>query len=393
MKVSVDEIDFGWKCILPIVDTFPSTLVQRTSHHTRTFLSAHARTPDVIKRLAQRLGDLFVCLESHSIIWSCLCWVFLLHRFILFSQHLLRHWHRLLLLLRNWLESDQTLCNSALGWTVWPSGRSDPKTQVMSTSSASMSAASTADQPSDQKHEFPARERRDDHRFRGPYFTSTFGSIKAAAVRQQAEFPLCGNLVHLGTGLTKLLTDCDNVARRTSIKGDLYGHGSWNSCFKSFGVCVTGDERSRPKRSVNIQRQATSPQNPWTESWIGRASKDKSWGWRGSQTLEKEKLGYCSLWDQSGVRFPTITAAQANQWADPAQREKISLYGELEMRKTLPTKSSKKKINKLKNWEKFVAKKQTERDKQELTNYLCIKRGILPLWVSSWLNFKIYRTK
>ena len=37
---------------------------------------------------------------------------------------------------------------------------------------------------------------------------------------------------------------------------------------------------------------------------------------------------------------------------------------------------------KLKNWEELIAKKQIEQDKQALMNCLCIKRGILRLWVN-----------
>ena len=48
---------------------------------------------------------------------------------------------------------------------------------------------------------------------------------------------------------------------------------------------------------------------------------------------------------------------------------------------------------KFKNWEEFVAKKQIELDKQEFVNCLCIKRGILRLWVSSWLKIRIYINK
>ena len=44
---------------------------------------------------------------------------------------------------------------------------------------------------------------------------------------------------------------------------------------------------------------------------------------------------------------------------------------------------------KLKNWEEFVAKKQIEHDKQKLTNCPCIKRGILRLWASYWLKFRV----
>ena len=45
--------------------------VQTTPHRTHAralFLAAHARTPDVITRLAQGLDVLFVCLKSHFII-------------------------------------------------------------------------------------------------------------------------------------------------------------------------------------------------------------------------------------------------------------------------------------------------------------------------------------
>ena len=63
---------------------------------------------------------------------------------------------------------------------------------------------------------------------------------------------------------------------------------------------------------------------------------------------------------------------QTNQWADQAQREKISLRGELEY----STRVAREVAKKLKNYEEFVAKKQIEQDKQELMNYLCSKRGI-----------------
>ena len=46
-------------------------------------------------------------------------------------------------------------------------------------------------------------------------------------------------------------------------------------------------------------------------------------------------------------------------------------------------------VKELKIWEVFFAKKQIEQDKQELMNYLCIKRGILRPWVNCWLRFRI----
>ena len=71
--------------------------------------------------------------------------------------------------------------------------------------------------------------------------------------------------------------------------------------FKSSRVCVREEQRSRPKRCANIERQAKSPQTPWTESWVGRARRKtgsakifRSWGRCGGKALRKQKLGHCS---------------------------------------------------------------------------------------------------
>ena len=67
----------------------------------------------------------------------------------------------------------------------------------------------------------------DDHRFRGPYFTSTlYFDIPEHRSMQSSYFV------------------------ETRFTGE------------SFRVCVKGEERSRPKRCANIKSQATSPQNP-----------------------------------------------------------------------------------------------------------------------------------
>ena len=64
-------------------------LTVRTTH--ALFLAAHARTPDVITRLAQGLDDLFVCLKNHSIIGHVFVECSFGPRFLLFSLHLLPH--------------------------------------------------------------------------------------------------------------------------------------------------------------------------------------------------------------------------------------------------------------------------------------------------------------
>ena len=63
---------------------------------------------------------------------------------------------------------------------------------------------------------------------------------------------------------------------------------------------------------------------------------------------------------------------QANRWADKAQRDKISLYGELELRNRLFQESQAKDCG-----EEVGAKKQIEQDKHELMKCPCFKRGIL----------------
>ena len=62
----------------------------------------------------------------------------------------------------------------------------------------------------------------------------------AAIILQQAEFPTLLKRGLLGTSLTKVLADYDSVAIR---QRNLCGHGSRDSCFKSFRVCVRGEER------------------------------------------------------------------------------------------------------------------------------------------------------
>ena len=81
--------------------------------HVRTL-----RTPDVITRLAQGLDDLFVCLKSHSIIGHVLvgCSFDPVSSFLIYCFTDATDWNQIKL-----------LCYSAPWWTVWPSGRSDPK--------------------------------------------------------------------------------------------------------------------------------------------------------------------------------------------------------------------------------------------------------------------------
>ena len=62
------------------------------------------------------------------------------------------------------------------------------------------------------------------------------------------------------------------------------------------------EEKSWSKRCAYIERQAKSPQHPWTESWIGRARRKtgsaktmRSWGRRGGSALGEGKFRYCAF--------------------------------------------------------------------------------------------------
>ena len=163
---------------------------------------------------------------------------------------------------------------------------------------------------SDQKHEFTARVRRNDHRFRGPQCTPTSGASSSSQ---------------------------HTAASRAS--GDLCGHESLNSCFKSFRVCVKEEERSRPKRCANIERQAKyhkilerkaelavrGEQLAKQRLYVAEADVEvKHWEKRNSDTALYEI-------DQE-FESQRLQLQQANQWADEAQRDKTRWYGELEMR-------------------------------------------------------------
>ena len=71
---------------------------------------------------------------------------------------------------------------------------------------------------------------------------------------------------------------------------------------------------------------------------------------------------------------------QANRWADQAQRDKISWYGELELRNRLFQESQANDCQEIEELRrKYFSKKQIEQGKQELMSCLCIKRRILRL--------------
>ena len=120
-----------------------SWCVQTTPHRTHTralFLDAHARTPDVIARLAQAQGldASFVCLKSHFMIGH----VFVECSFDPVSSYCLIDATYCLTDATDWNQSEPPvqLRSGVDRLAIW---QIRSKTQVLSPSSASMSVAST----------------------------------------------------------------------------------------------------------------------------------------------------------------------------------------------------------------------------------------------------------
>ena len=92
-----------------------------------------------------------------------------------------------------------------------------------------------------------------------------------------------------------------------------------------------------------------------------------------AKSWEKRNLDHAFRETNQEFESQRFRLNQANQQADQAQRDKISLHGELELRKRrLPI--MQKFAKKLKKG--HVAKRLSKRDKQEVKNHLCNNGGI-----------------
>ena len=126
-----------------------------------------------------------------------------------------------------------------------------------------------------------------------------------------SRIPTLSKLCELGTSATMVMANRDFVVGNTSKKGNLRGHGSWNSCFKSFRFCVKEEERSRPKRCANIKKQAKSSQFFEREAELA---------------VKGEKLAQQKLYEgKADVKIIRRINGLTKL------KETISLYGELEM--------------------------------------------------------------
>ena len=292
--------------------------------HTRAiFLAAHARTPDVSTHLAPGLDDLFVCLKSHSIIGH----VFVECSFDPDSSYFLLTCNltddTCCHLLRCRLESDQTrvqLRSEMDCLATWPVGS---QTQVMSPSSASTLIASTRRSTFHPETCISRQSTtRRSPRLRTFICLDFLGLQAAASIRQQAGFPLCRNLVHQGLasrlcwrivilllGRTSITETCADMDRETVV----------SSLFESVSKVKLRDRQ----KAVTGEKLGSAKDYTTAEEDV----EVKHWKKRNSDiALFEINQEFESQW---------LQLQQANQWADQAQRDKISLYGELEMRNRL----------------------------------------------------------
>ena len=206
-------------------------------------------------------------------------------------------------------------------------------------------------------------------------------------------------LISFGASLWKQL-------RRSWVGWQSYGlPGSWCKC--GYRICcsnyfqftVKREERSRSKRCAFVERE--SPENLWTESWLG-ASEEREWlsnDWLKLRLKLRQEVGrreiLTSLFKRPIKNLNLNDFRYIKQVDEQIKLREVKLAC---MENWNWEMGSVKRImqeiaNKLKIWEEFVAKKLTEQDRQELLNCRCIKSGTLRQWVNWWLTFRSQRTK
>ena len=187
----------------------------------------------------------------------------------------------------------------------------------------------------------------------------------------------------VGTSFRKLVADYDSVVSQTSsrkLAADVDHATIVPSVFES----ASRRKRDRDQNDVHSLKDRQNLQNILARKAELAARRRSNTGKRGILILVFMRL----------IRSLNPNDYSYNRrisgWSGSKREEKfVWRIGHEEI---LPRKPRERLTQ---NWriEKIVSKKQIELDKQELTNSLCIKRGILRLWVSCWLNFRIYRTE
>ena len=210
--------------------------------------------------------------------------------------------------------------------------------------------------------------------------------------------PTLLKLGSFGTGLTKVSADCDSFASRTSIKETCAGVDRETVVSSLFGSVSKG-RRDRDQNVVQTLREGQNLHKLLERKAEVAVRGEKkaqqrlrSWGRRGGQTLGKEKFWYGFLWDQSGVRIPTITTTtfsyiKRSRWADQAQRDKNqACMKNWHWGKGSSEEDHARKCQELQEFtENSVAKKQIEQDKAR-TDELSLHQDSNPTTVTQLLT-------
>ena len=132
-----------------------------------------------------------------------------------------------------------------------------------------------------------------------------------------------------------------------SCVGSFWPPGNWGSvgqricCSNAFQITVEREERSRHKRCAIVERQRQSPQKIFERN-VDSAVRGEMMAQR--KLYEAEADVKARNWEKKHSDFALeeinqefesqrLQLHQASRWADQARRDKISLYGELELRK------------------------------------------------------------
>ena len=144
------------------------------------------------------------------------------------------------------------------------------------------------------------------------------------------------------------------------------------------------EERSRSKRRAFLEREKIS-----RKSLNGKLTQPSEERERLSKNCVKLRLkSRQEIWKNADTVFQEIKQEfesqrfqlhQASRWADQARRDKISLYGELELRNMLFQEDHARDCQEIEVLRRICCEDKIEQDKQELMNCVCIKRGIVRL--------------
>ena len=232
--------------------------------------------------------------------------MFRLVRSLRFSLHQPVLWCDLPHHLYHWLESEDSLCLSAVGWNVWPSGQSDSRHRWWAQVLHRCQRRAHVDQPPRQQQEFPARLRRDNRHHLRSWCTSTFRSFKQQQANNSKQ-----SSHHVRIFRCEPLETAAWFCRLTVVQAT----GAYVDGESVVPTIFSSESKGKKQNVVQSLRDGTSPQSPWAESWagcprreLGSAKIIRSWGRRGRQTLGKEKFRCGSLWGQSGVWITSISA-------------------------------------------------------------------------------------